>query len=545
MYYEEYVPCGLSVYEHLEQLGQDYLDRNAISFYGKKYLYKTFFEKIDEISNALWNLGVRKNDVVASSLPGCPEGIFLIYAINKIGARYCGFDCRSKKEEVRETLQTFSPKVCFVPDFQLKEFSDVFDYKIVFLSVINSLEGLTEAFGHFCDFFTGRTFLCSKHKNFMHYRDFEKVSNYFQVCEKSISDENIFGYFYTSGTSYGRKSIILTNENIIAAVKQQKASSPFIEVGDSILNIMPLFTCYSVTLAVHLPLISGVNVNLIPLVNTKKLKKILLKEKPNFIISVPAHWEYFIKEKFNNCDLSFLKVAIIGGDVVNPNFKDKIDKIFRMCGCQQPLSVGYGMSETTSTATTCLIPSPMGSVGKPLKNTLVDIVNRDTGEHLNAFEKGEICIYGPTICRGYVNDEMMTKALLQKHSDGKLWLHSGDIGYKDEEGTIYFCERIKRMYVRHDGTKISPYSIEQTLLGCSFIDKCMVVGIPDSSHSHGQCAKALIVLKEGRNTPKAKKEVWRFVRSNLDVHMVPEEINFVKKLPYTKNGKLDYFSAYR
>ena len=395
----------------------------------------------------------------------------------------------------------------------------------------------------FSDFFTGRDYIYITHKNIIPYDKFIKSYSEYKTtsCEKSSDD--IFGYFYTSGTTYGRKSIILTNENINAAVLQQKNANKYINEGDSILNIMPLFTCYSVTLAVHLPLICGVRVNLIPLVNIRNFKKILISQKPNFIITVPAHWEYFIKEDFNNCDLSFLKMVTVGGDVVDSSYEDKINSILKKCNSKAFLSKGYGLSETASTATVNLDRDFKEGVGYPLANTLIKIYDSDKKEFLSYGMIGEICIYSPTVCKGYFKDEKMTNELLQLHDDGKIWLHSGDMGYMDENGRLYFCERKKRMYVRFDGTKVSPYSIEKVIDNCNIVKQCMVVSIKDSEHSHGMCAKALIVLNEGVNENKAEEKLHKFFQENLGQHMIPKEIVIVKQLPFTKNGKRDYFST--
>ncbi len=540
-HYEEYIPQNLSVYQYFQKNAENYLNNTAISFYGKNFSYGETLTNINEIVRALRAYGIKKDDVVASSLPGTPEGIFLIYAINKIGAIYCAFDCRAKKEEIKETVSVFSPKLCFIPDFQVKEFADITDCNIVYINPAHSIGSFSKFFSCVADLFTGRNFLVSKKKNLISYDSFINAVIDGEDITAQTSTNNIFGYFYTSGTTHGRKSIILTNENINAAVIQHKNANKNLKAGDSILNIMPLFTCYSVTIAVHLPLITGIRVNLIPLVNTKKLKNILLKEKPNYFISVPAHWEYFIKSDFKGCDLSFLKTAIVGGDTMTEKEQKVINDIFKKCNCNNPIVIGYGLSESTSTATTTVLSSPIGSVGMPLINTLIGIFETDTDKKVSVGHKGEICICSPSVCKGYYKEEALNEKLLKIHSDGKTWLHTGDIGYVDESGALFFCERIKRMYVRFDGTKVSPYSIEQAIIKCPLVSKCLVVGIKDSEHSHGKCARAYIELKNNVNKKTAKEQLYKYFNKHLDEHMVPKELILVERLPHTVNGKLDYF----
>ena len=270
------------------------------------------------------------------------------------------------------------------------------------------------------------------------------------------------------------------------------------------------------------------------------MKKVLLEHKPNYMITVPAHWEYFIKEDFKNCDLSFIKKIIVGGDTMSASYKNKLKSIFSDHGAENPLLFGYGLSETTSTAVVNFC-APENSIGNALPNIQIAICDPQTNETLPNNIEGEICICGPTVCMGYFNDKEMTDELLQIHKDGKLWLHSGDRGYIDENQAIYFCERYKRMYVRFDGTKISPYSIEQVLSKCSIIEACLVIAIKDTAHSHGKCAKANIVLKNGVNKKQALPIIKDFCKKNLDEHMQPQKIVFVDSLPKTANGKIDYF----
>lgn len=540
----EYIPTNLSAYQAIEKNADEFADLTAISFYGLKITYKTMFERIDQLARALRASGVGKDDVVAGSLPSIPEGVILIYAINKIGARYCAFDCRSKEGEILETLEKFNPKICVIPDFQMDAFKNVKDCTVVHVSPVNFVGKYAISYTLSSNFFTGRYFLKMRKKNFISYNKFLERAAQVESAPTEISTDNIFGYFYTSGTTYGRKSIILTNENINAACIQYAGGFENARPTEKMLTIMPMFTCYGVSIAVHLPLMLGLRISMIPLIDIKKMKETLEKNKPNYIITVPAHWEYFVKEDFTDCDLSYLTTVIVGGDKIDPEYEDRINQVFKDCGSTAKLRPGYGLSETTSSGSFPYEDSPKGSVGSPMKYTLLGIFDPETYEPLPPNTDGEICIWGPTVCKGYYKDEEMTEKLLRKHdSDGKVWLHSGDIGYLDEKGNLFFRERIKRMYVRHDGTKISPYSIEQVISQCPIVARCMVTAIPDVRHTHGKVGKALIVLREGVNKSSAYSQLEQYMNKNLGLHMIPKETVIVDKLPYTKNGKLDYFAA--
>lgn len=541
---QKYCANKNTVYNYLITQTQDLKNKTALSFYNKHISYQMLFEKIEEVERALKAYGVEAGDHVLVSLPAIPEAVYLLYAINKLKAVYCALDCRSKKEEIFETMRQFSPKICFICDFHIREFKGISNVPIVCVAPAYSVSGRMSELSIFF-----RRCFAVRQKNIVYYHTFIKGKA--QRCKIETSgrtlDSDIFGYFYTSGTTYGRKSVILSNENINAAVLQFASREKSIAVGDSLLNIMPLFTCYGVTVGTHLPLSVGVSVKLIPLVKPKSLKRTILREKPNYMITVPAHWEYFAKGRFKKVDLSFLKSVTVGGDRLDPIYENAINNIFRFCGSQAYLKLGYGLSETTSCATSPLSKeeNPKGSVGKPYPFMRVEIFDTDNDEVLSVGKIGEICISGPTVCKGYYRDKIATDELLKKHGDGTVWLHSGDLGYFDKDGNLFFCERIKRMYVRFDGTKISPYSIEKALMKCPLIRQVLVLAERDSAHTHGMCARALIVFNESveKDKVRATRLVEKYMRENLGEHMRPKYVEVVERLPHTRNGKLDYFSG--
>lgn len=543
-----YVPFNQSLYEYVRSRTTSLHEETALTFYGKKISYDELFAKIDEVENALKAFGIQQGDHILVSLVGTPEAIYILYAINKIGAIYCAMDCRSRPEEIQESIKTFRPKLCFACDFHLTAFKGMTSVPVVCVPPAYSVMGkMSETNGWFRKVWVHQ-------KNILFYRTFLKADpnaiaklDLPTETKRTENGQDIFGYFYTSGTTYGRKSVILTNDNINAAASRfQGAFNQVITIGGRFLNMMPLFTCYSVTIGTHLPLSVGVTVSLVPLINTKKLKQLILKEKPNYMISVPAHWEYFSREKFDGEDLSFLKLVVVGGDKVDPDYEDLVNSIFKACNSDVRLSIGYGLSETTSCTTAPYKSnSPKGGVGQTFEHIRVKIVDTETGKEVATGEVGEICISGPTVCKGYYNDPTATQNLLHTHDDGIVWLHSGDRGYVDAEGNVFFCERIKRMYVRYDGTKVSPYSIEQVLCKCPQVKQCMVVPEKDTAHSHGMCARALIVLNDDakKNVAASTLHIKEYIHFNLGIHMRPAHIDILEKLPYTKNGKLDYFSS--
>ncbi|MBE6141202.1 MAG: long-chain fatty acid--CoA ligase, partial [Firmicutes bacterium] len=177
-------------------------------------------------------------------------------------------------------------------------------------------------------------------------------------------------------------------------------------------------------------------------------------------------------------------------------------------------------------------------IGFPLPDTYFKIVKLDTHEEADIDEDGEICISGPTVMMGYLNNEKETNQVLRYHDDGKVWLHTGDIGSMDKEGTIIFKQRIKRMIIS-SGYNVYPSYIENVIISHKDVLACTVIGIPDKYR--GQVAKAYIVLKDGvEETHELKNEIKELCQKNVSKYAIPKEYEYRKQLPKTLVGKVAF-----
>ncbi len=532
----KYQPIGKSVYGLFMACTASYSSEKALSYYNMSMTYMQLRERIDQTANALVAHGVGQGDVICASLPSVPEAVYLFLAANKIGAIYCGVDCRLKEDGVDEILKKVNPKMIFVPDFQLKEFQNVHDVKVVYVRMTESLSGIPVLGARMADLFTGRYGYMRKNQDIMMFGQFMQKAGDAQAVLMEDS-EAIGGYFNTGGTSHGNKTVVMKNENMNASILQHAYREGNL-TGQRALNYMPLFTGLAMFAGVLAPMLSGAEVVLHPLFVSKQTKKLLLKLKPNYMISVPSHWEQLLHDDMTGVDLSFLKAVLAGGDKF-PH-EQQLNDIFRACGSSAKIRIGYGMTEAGAIGTCPLEDTPIGSAGKISPWMDIKVIHEDFSECATG-EIGEICFAGPNVCPGYLADKEATDALLKEHSDGKIWLHTGDLGSLDEKKNVFFAERKKRMFVRFDGTKVSPFSIEQILRECEHVSDCLVLSVPDEAHPQGACPVALIVPQKGLDVHKIKPEIEKYAKQNLPEHMQLADMAVVLELPHTKNGKIDYF----
>jgi long-chain acyl-CoA synthetase len=238
-------------------------------------------------------------------------------------------------------------------------------------------------------------------------------------------------------------------------------------------------------------------------------------------------------------DLSFVKKAISGGDNLPTPLKVEINDTLARCGCKVEVLQGYGLTE--SCGVVCVNPTERqkdNSIGIPTADVFMKIVEPNTYIKKPTGEIGEIVVSGPNLMLGFVNNEKETNEALQQHPDGRVWLHTGDMGYMDSDGYVFFKSRMKRMIVS-SGYNIYPTEVEEVINSVPEVLISTVVGIDD--RYRGQIAKAFVVLKNGEKpSNKLKAQIMEQCRVDLAKYKWPRQIEFRKSMPKTKIGKVAY-----
>jgi len=356
-----------------------------------------------------------------------------------------------------------------------------------------------------------------------------------------MTGKNFPATILQSGGSTGKpKGIVLSNGNINSSTIQAKIVLPDLDSNDVILGIMPIFHGFGLEVSINDAFCVGAKVVLIPAFKANEFDKLICKYKPSVLVGVPTLFEAMINnERMNNIRLDNLKYVIAGGDSFNKEKVDKINNFLHSHGAKTNFTQGFGMTEAVAAVSLDLkYASHPGSIGIPWPGTYIKIVKPNTDVEVPYGVDGEICISGPTVMLGYYNDEKETNDALRIHSDGNIWLHSGDIGVMDSDGFITYKQRLKRMIVS-SGYNVYPSQIEEVLDKHPGVLASSVIGVP---HPYKvEVAKAYIVLRKGyRESASLKKELLELCEKNLAKYSIPKEWEFRKSLPRTIVGKVDF-----
>ena len=244
-------------------------------------------------------------------------------------------------------------------------------------------------------------------------------------------------------------------------------------------------------------------------------------------------------KEIEGADLSCLLGVFSGGDSLSAELKKRFDAFLKEHGATITVREGYGTTECGTAS--CLTPihkQKEGSIGIPFPDTYYKIVKPGTQEEVPYGEEGEICLSGPTVMLEYVNHPEETAQTKQTHADGLTWIHTGDLGMMDEDGFIYFRQRIKRMIVTN-GYNVYPSQLENILEGHEYVHLSCVIGGKDPIKM--QRVKAFVVLKPGYlPTAACKQELMASCRKHIAKYAMPSDIEFRDELPKTLVGKVAY-----
>ena len=546
-YEEENIPGNLeypdcSMVDMVIQSAEKWPDNIAYSYYGHKVTYKNFVRKIEKAARALKNYGVKEGDRVTICMPNTPEGITMVYAVNMVGAVCNMVHPLSSEKELEYFIKVAESKYVLVIDavfdkiYRLRDSASL--ERIIVVRPSDGLGFLKKKLYRVLH--VKKVKLPSSDSRVVLWEDFIANSYFYQGNyheERGANDLAMI--LYSGGTTGAPKGVMLTNLNFnalgIQATTVIKQAAP----GSKILSILPIFHGFGLGVCIHTPFCKGLCCILIPAFSRKQFADIIRKNEPNFIVGVPTLYEALISTKLRPNDLKSVTAVICGGDALNQTLRNKVNNYLTEHGSSAKIRVGYGLTEATGA--TCLSPENSfsdGIVGAPFPDMYFKIIKPNTFSEAEKGEEGEICISGPLVMMGYLNNDVETANALQVHDDGKVWLHTGDIGYLGEDNFIYFAQRLKRMIIS-SGYNVYPTHLESVINSHEAVLTSTVIGI---DHPYkGQVPKAFIVLKPGYKAGKRlEREIRELLERNVPIYALPAAYEFRDKLPTTLVGKVAF-----
>jgi len=527
-----------SIYDYFEISAKRNLSNVAIVYFGKKITYKTLLKEINNIASSLIENGIKQDDIVTICMANCPEAIVLFYAINKIGAISNIVHPLSAENEIYECILNTESKLVFINDIVFTKIKNIERNlrlkKVIVVPLSNKMDTLHKIGYNL----TKSVNMKDMPNNFQYYNNFINIgSKEIPSAKRKYSSDAVI--LYSGGSTGKPKGVVLSNLCFNSIPKQY---SYIIDAKpkDSILSYLPIFHGFGLCVSIHTPLTYGMKCILDPKIDVKKINKIIKKHKINFLPVIPSLLNVLISDKFvGKKDLSSLKYVVSGGDFLSYDLKVNSEKFLIDHGSNAKIIVGYGLTEVTAAVVASIEENYRSkSVGVPLSDNKYKVVRNDTHDVCDKYEIGEICLSGPSLMSRYYKNENETFKTLQIHEDGKVWLHTGDLGYVGSDDILYFETRKKRMIISN-GFNIYPGYIEEVLNKHEYIQSSIVVGKKDKVKT--QIVKAVIVLKEGiTNTFEVKKEIKDYLKQNLSKYAIPEIIEYRSELPKTKVGKVDF-----
>lgn len=528
-------------------------DLDAIEYFNNKYTYSKLMDNIIACAKSLKAIGVKEGDVVSICMPNTPEALFMFYAVNMVGAVSNMIHPLSSEKEIEFFLNKTKSKFIMTIDVDYKKVINIINNtsvnKIIVSSAGYSLKGMKKTM--YSIFNTDVTKAIKKIKQVflkafqdrevMSYIKFlQKGHNYYEDYTVVRKDSDLAVILYSGGTSGTPKGIMLSNLSFNALAYQAHLMCDPAKKGDSILCIMPIFHGFGLGVCIHTCLHIGMKCILVPTFKSKKLGTLVKKAKPNFLVGVPTLFEaIYNSKKLKEGDFSSINCIVSGGDIIDEENLNKYNDMFKKYGAKAKIRVGYGLTEAC--AATCLCPTDMhraGSIGIPFPDVVYKIVEIGTTKEVSSMEDGEICISGPTVMMGYLDDEEETNNTLKVHKDGRLWLHTGDVGCMDEDGFVYFKSRLKRIIIS-SGYNIYPSYIEGIINKHEYVSNSTVIAVPDKYR--GQIAKAFVVLKkEVKLNDEVEKEIKEYCAKYIAKYAMPRIFEFRNELPKTLVGKIAY-----
>ncbi len=548
--YDEGVPRSIDIPDvaldtFLSDTAKKHPNSTAIIFYNNKMTYAQLNRQVNQFASALQESGFKKGDRISLYLPNCPQYTIAYYGALRAGGILVPSNALYMPREIAHQVQDSGATYMVVLSLlynRLKQVrgglnlekviaTNIKEYFPPLLKLLFTLakENKADQNGerHRVDI--------SADADTVWFQDFLKRGRG-TPTPVDVSGDDTAVLMYTGGTTGVPKGAQLTHRNLVANTLQSANWVSDYTPGKNVaMSALPLTHSYGMTACQNWPIYRGFAQVIIP--NPRDLNDVLKnlsKHKVEFFPGVPTLYTAINNHpdvKAGKYDLSAIKVCLSGAAGLPPEVQKEF---MRLTGGK--LVEAYGLSETSPAASINPVNKggKIGTIGVPIPNTDFKIVDIDTGEQIMPQgERGELCISGPQVMKGYWNKPTETANALRADETGQVWLYTGDIAVMDKDGFFKIVDRKKDMIIA-GGFNIYPNEVEYILYTHPSILEAAVVGVPHKSR--GEVAKAFVVLKEGESLTEEELRAW--CKKEMRAYMVPKFVEFRDELPKTMVGKI-------
>jgi long-chain acyl-CoA synthetase len=511
----------IPVFELVDKACEKFSDRTAMIFYGREIKYGELKDAIDRFATALADLGVKKGDKVALYMPNCPQFAIAYYGAMKSGAIVTALSPLFVAREVEYQLNDSESETIVTIDALYPNVAEAKDKTRLKNVIVANLQGRKP----------------EVEKNDGVYYFDELLDTEPNPPDISIDPkEELAVLQYTGGTTGLPKAAMLTHYNVVANVYQTKAFLDIMKEREGIdvvkgIAVLPWYHIYGQTVDLTSGLANG-NVGIVfARFDPVEIMEAIQKYKAHVLMGAPALFVALVNHPdIKKYDLSSLKYVNNGAGPIAPEVVRKWEKL-----TGTKLVEGYGLSETSPVTNTT---SPyrerkIGSVGPPIPNTYVAVIDPETLEFLPIGEIGEIVISGPQVMKGYWKRPKETEEVFFE-AGGMKWLRTGDIGYMDEDGYLWIVDRLKDL-IKYKGHSVYPREIEDIMYEHPAIKEVVVVGVPDPKA--GETIKAYVVLEDGYVGKVSEQDIIDWCRERMAAYKYPRIVEFRDSLPKSAAGK--------
>ena len=515
-----------------DDLAWDFLDTTST--------YRAFLASIDACADALAALGLAAGERILISMPTSPQGVIAFYAANKLGAVPALIHPLSTAPEIEHYLNASRARIALTLDAFYERFAAVrpkLPLETLILARIPDYLSPVKRFGFWLT--KGRKIPKVPADTRVRWWADLMAAAHPEAARSAAITHDPAAILFSGGTTGLPKGILLSNRNFIAEGMQAAAWGEMAQ-GHSILAILPIFHGFGLGVCVNAAFMAGGKSILVPMFSAETVAKLLRAKRPNLLVGVPTLYDALTRDpSLAKADLSCLRATFSGADTLPRPVKERFEQLVAQRGGRVKLLEGYGLTE----AVTAIMAMPLneyreGSIGIPFPDMLAKICRVGTEEEVPPGEEGEICVAGPAVMLGYLDDPEATRETLRVHADGRTWLHTGDLGKMDADGFFYFTVRLKRM-IKSSGFNVYPAQVEAVLYQHPLVAEACVAGVPDAAQV--ERVQAFVVLKDpAQANADTERALIEHCRAQLIKWSCPRAIEFCAELPKTRVGKVDY-----